>query len=128
MSFMFKATASKAALAVGMYPGALVGIEEFESAYGPALKWHFVALVGDDELPITSVTSQKFSEQSNARKYAEAILQCTFRHGEELDPAQLLSEPCLLVVAVKELDNGSTVNRIERVLPKPKPDDDDVPF
>jgi hypothetical protein len=41
MSFMFKVKASQAPLAAGVYSGYLVDIEEFESALGPALKWHF---------------------------------------------------------------------------------------
>ena len=112
---------------------------------GPALKWHFVAMAGDGEQQLTTVTSRKVSATSKALQFAEAILQRTFKANDEFTPADLYSEICDLVVTVKDLDNGNQVNRIEQILPHPKkkvsvpkkPDpvldgenmvDDDVPF
>ena len=128
MAFTFKVKASQAPLDAGVYPGYLVGITEFESTFGPALKWHFVAMAKTGEHQVTTVTSQKMSTESKAYQFAEAILQRRLTAHEEFAPAQLYSEICDLVVTVKELDSGSTVNRIDRVMPHKNKKDSPFPL
>jgi len=132
MAFTFVYKGSEASLSAGEYPGWLVDIEPFESQYGGALKWHFVALSEDrEEIRLTTVTSTVFSSQSKAAAFAGAILQRTFQIGEQLKSAQLYSKRCRLVVSVKTLDNERVVNRIDDVKSAPNGEptnDDDVPF
>jgi hypothetical protein len=131
MAFKFKATSYQAQLKPGLYPASVVAIEEREGDHGEYLIWHFV--VHDErgqEINVSTLSSAKFSPQAKARKFAEAILQRTIRNGEELEPAQLYSESCQILVTVEPLADGGSRNSIEQVLPArtEEQDDEDVPF
>jgi hypothetical protein len=130
MTFKFKATSYTAQLQPGLYPACLVAIEEREGDHGGYLIWHF-AVEGPDgkDIDVSTISSAKFSPQAKARKFAEAILQRTIKNGEELEPTELYSEPCQILVTVEPLADGGSRNTVEQVLPakEPRPDDD-VPF
>jgi hypothetical protein len=129
MSIVFKADTYTAKLDPGVYPAQLVGIEERSSDHGGYLLWHFSILDQDDpDLTVNAISSAKFSPQAKARKYAEALLNRPIKPGEELKAAQLYGEYCQLVVSVNTLDDGSTVNRVEQILPMPPKGEEDVPM
>jgi hypothetical protein len=129
MAFRFRATSYQAQLKAGLYPALLVSIEEREGDHGAYLIWHF-AVEGPDgkDIDVSTISSAKFSPQAKARKFAEAILKRTIKNGEELEPAELYSEPCQILVTVDPLPDGGSRNTIEQVLPAGQQDDDDVPF
>jgi hypothetical protein len=70
----------------------------------------------------------KFSPQAKAKQYAQALLGRVITPGEEIKPASLYGEYCQLVLSVETLDDGSTVNRVQQVLPMPPKGEEDVPM
>ena len=129
MAIVFKAETYTAKLPPGVYPAQLVSIEERGSDRGGFYLWHFVVLDQDDpDLTVSALSSPKFSAQSKARKYAEALLNRPIKLGEEVAGARLYGEYCQLVVSVETLDDGSTVNRVQQVLPRLPKGEEDVPM
>jgi hypothetical protein len=129
MGLKFRATSMKAALKPGLYPATLDEIECRNGANGEFLLWKFIVDHGEQEVPVSAATSKRFSPQAKARQCAEALLGRPLGPDEDIDLEELYGYGCQLVVTVAELDNGSTVNRIEKVLPLPSDEDDqDVPF
>jgi hypothetical protein len=104
-------------------------IDEKTGNYGPYWIWSFqLEKTGGY---VSYLTSTNFSSNSKARKVVEALIGRTEKDGEEVDPDTLFNYPCQLLIEIAELDDGSTVNRIERVLPAESSedaDDDHVPF
>jgi hypothetical protein len=104
-------------------------IDEKSGNYGPYLIWTFqLDKTGGYQ---SYLTSTNFGSGSKARKVVEALLGRTMKDGEEVDPDILFNSPCQLLIEVAELDDGGTVNRVERVLPRETSedaDDDHVPF
>jgi hypothetical protein len=128
MGFTFKAKQLTARLQPGLYPAHLASIEERDSEHGGYLLWKFDVPTDDEQsVAVSTVSSTKFGAQAKARKFVEALLGRTIKPGEEIEPAELCGEACQLVVSIETLSDGSTVNRIEQVLPATE-NPDDVPF
>jgi hypothetical protein len=129
MGLKFRATSMKAALKPGLYQATLDEIERRNGANGEFLLWKFIVDHGEQEVTVSAATSTRFSPQAKARQYAEALRGRPLRPDEDIDLEDLYGNGCQLVVTVEELDEHSTVNRIEKVLPLPRDEDsDDVPF
>jgi hypothetical protein len=131
MGFMFRASAYAAKLPPGLYPGELIEIEEREGDHGGFLLWRFVVRdARDNEVEVTTISSQKFGAGSKARRYVEAILGREVQSGETLDAEALYNVPCQLLVTIAALTDGSSVNRVEQILSAAAKGggDDDVPF
>jgi hypothetical protein len=129
MSIVFKADTYTAKLDPGVYPAQLVAIEERSGDRGDYLMWHFAILDQDDpNIEITALSSMKFTPQAKARQYAQAILNRSIKPGEEVKAAQFQGEFCQLVLSVETLDDGSTVNRVQQILPLLRKTEEDVPM
>jgi len=119
----------KAALKPGLYPATLDEIEQRSGANGEFLLWKFIVDYKGQEVTVSAATSTRFSPQAKARQYAEALGGRAFRADEEIDLEELYGSACQIVVTTVELDDSSTVDRVEKVLPLPSDEDDkDVPF
>jgi hypothetical protein len=129
MSIVFKADTYTAKLDPGVYPAQLVAIEERSGDRGDYLMWHFIVCDQEDpNLEITALSSMKFTPAAKARQYAQALLNRPITPGEEVKAAQLQDHYCQLVLSVETLDDGSTVNRVQQVLPMAKKGEEDVPM
>jgi len=132
MSIVLKATKLVARLEPGLYTGALMEIEERNGQNGQYLLWRFAVDNGDDgQEEVTAISSTKFGTGSKARGFCEAILNRAITPGEEVNTDILFNEPCQLLLTTATLDDGGTVNRVEKILPRKRSNKagvDDVPF
>jgi hypothetical protein len=129
MALRFTATNSQAPLPAGVYAATLEAIEERQGQNGPFLLWRFVVEAEGRTLGIGAPTSMKFSPTAKARQFTEVLLGRSLAPGEEIDLDTLLGRPCRVVLSVGELDEHSTVNRIETLLPAAQAAHDaEVPF
>jgi hypothetical protein len=126
MAFRFKATAYQAPLSPGVYPATLEAIEEREGQRKGFLIWRFAVEVDGRQVSVSTTTSQYCGPKAKARHFAEVLLGRPLVPDEEFDPPTLFGRPCRVVVIVVELDDHSTVNRVETVLPPAQ--EADIPF
>jgi hypothetical protein len=131
MAWTLKATSLKAQLPPGLYEHAsLSEIEKRHGENGEFLLWKFAVDYKDRQVTVTEASSTKFSPQAKARRFAEALLRRAIKVDEEIKPESLYDLPCQLLLTVAPLDDGGSVNRVEKVLPIAQTSDsgDDVPF
>lgn len=129
MALKFRAEPSKALVKPGLYPAALASIELREGTHGPFLVWKFDVEHDGTTVPVSLPSSTKFTSGANGRKYAEAMLGRHLADEEELDLEELYGAPCQVLVTIAKLDDGGTVNRIEKVLAvTPESSNGDAPF
>jgi hypothetical protein len=103
-------------------------VEEKTGNYGPYLLWTFQLKKTGGHVSYLSSTS--FHTTSKARKVVEALIGRTMRDGEEVDIDELFNTPCRLLIEIAELEDGGTLNKIERVLAAESSEDaeDNNPF
>jgi hypothetical protein len=139
MALKFTIPLTQALLDDGLYPATLANIQAREGANGPYLLWRFSIVVDDADNSVSGVTSTKLGPKAKARQWAEALLQRPLQPGEELDLEELIGMRCQVYITTATLDDGSVVNRIDRVVKrslkvggKPalmsQPDETDIPF
>jgi hypothetical protein len=117
MALRLTATNSQAPLPAGVYTATLGAIEERQGQNGAFLLWRFLVEAEGRTLGIGAPTSMKFSPTAKARQFTEVLLGRSLAPGEEIDLDALLGRPCRAVLTVGELDDHSTVNRVETLLP-----------
>jgi hypothetical protein len=124
----FKTTKQEAQLKPGLYPAKFQMIDEKTGNYGPYLIWTFQ--LDKNGTHVSYLTSRSFLSNSKARKLVEALKGRPMKDGEEVDLDELFGAPCQLLIEIAELDDGGTVNRVERVLPPASSEDADeeIPF
>jgi hypothetical protein len=116
-SLNFTATNSQAPLPAGVYAATLETIEERQGVNGAYLRWCFHIETDGREISVGALSSVKFSPTAKARQFAEVLLGRALAPGEEIDLAALFGRACRVVLTVGELDDHSTVNRVETLLP-----------
>ena len=101
----------------GVCAATLEAIEERQGQNGAFLLWRFHVEAEGRALGIGAPTSMKFSLTAKARQFTEVLLGRALTPGEEIDLDALFGQACRVVPTVGELDDHSTVNRIETLLP-----------
>jgi hypothetical protein len=129
MALRYKTEKTRALLPAGMFPATLDSIELRDGPHGNFLLWTFRATENGTEALVSVPTSTKLSGGSKPRKFADILLGRPLGDDEEIDLSELCGSQCVVVITVKQLDGGATVNRIETVLPLTESDmNGDTPF
>lgn len=105
-------------LKAGTYNATFAGIDEKTDGKfddGRWWLWSFEIPTKSGPKTVTAPTSPRFGPKARARQWATAILGRSIRAGEDLELNDLEGRPCLVQLAIAELDGGEKVNRIEAV-------------
>jgi hypothetical protein len=100
----------------GIYPAVVEKLEVDRGNYGEYLRWTFAVGHQRGIVSFTGLTSTTFNMRSKLFKWASAVLGRTFEDHEELDTDTLLIKACRVYLVIKELDEGGSLNQVERVL------------
>lgn len=99
----------------GIYPATFAGIEVQSNDNGTFWLWRFVANDGTSNVEVTATTSPRITPRTKAAKFLLG-LGVQVGVGVEVDFAELLDRPCMLLVTINE----TGYSRIENVLPMKK--------
>jgi len=117
----------------GIYPAVVEKLEVDHGNYGEYIRWTFAVGHRNGIVSVTGLTSTTFNKRSKLFKWASAVLGRTFEENEELDTDSLLNKGCRVYLTIRELDEGGSVNQVERLLaieddsPAGNDDEDDEP-
>lgn len=134
----------------GDYKARIAEIVEDEGVYGPQVKFAFLVVGGEfDDQTLLGWCSAKFSSQSKLYQWTRAAFGADIPTEYAFNSDDLLGRNVILTVIVREKDDGTEFNKIERVRtrgsnstgPAPQPagyppqpesppasDDDEIPF
>jgi hypothetical protein len=98
------------ALEAGLYLARVAEVQGLQTQYGPAVRFWFEVLAGEEKVRVPGIANAKLSRGSKLRAWVEALLGRQLQHGEELDAEQLVGKPCKVALGVRDGHN-----RVEHV-------------
>lgn len=99
----------------GWYTGKLFSVEETEGQFGPQLKLHWdLGDVEGQQTEISNWCSMRFSPKSKLYEIATILFKKQIPEDYDLDTDHLIGREADLMVEVKALGDGRSVNKIAR--------------
>ncbi len=111
-------------LSKGTYEATLVDVYPEESEdedYSDQYVWCFAVRHEDGTEQINGWTSQTISDRSKAGRWIDALTDHPWEEGMKVRKSELEGSDCLVSVSVKKSAAGNEYNRIDDVMPQPKP-------